>query len=74
MKAQVLAFLVFGLGGGGIFWLVWDYIWQLRRQMHTLRQQVRELESRNSELILALEDRAEAARLDEAIRKGRFRT
>ncbi len=71
MRFQVIAILV-GLGVGGLFWLVWDYIGHLRRQIGALQYQVRELQAHNDELVLALEDRADAARIDEAIRKGRI--
>lgn len=71
MKFAILA-LVFGIGVGGVFWLVWDYILFLRRQIGSLQGRVRELEARNDELVLALEDRADVARIDEAIRKGRL--
>ena len=71
MRAQIL-FLLFGLGFGGVFWLVWDYINHLRRQIWGLQARIGELEAQNADLILALEDRADAARIDEAIRKGRL--
>ncbi len=69
MRFQVLA-LLFGLGAGGVFWLVWDYINHLRRHIRALQARVQELEAHNDELVLALQDRADAARIDEAIRKG----
>lgn len=71
MKFQILA-LVIGVGGGGVVWLVWDYIMHLRRAVRWWQERAKELEARNDELVLALEDRAESARIDEAIRKGHF--
>ncbi|MDQ3855317.1 MAG: hypothetical protein M3281_02855 [Chloroflexota bacterium] len=69
MKVQVLAAL-FGLGAGGVVWLVWDYINHLKRSIRALQIRVQELEAHNDELVLVLQDRADAARIDEAIRKG----
>lgn len=71
LQIWILALLV-GLGGGGAFWLIWDYINHLRRQIAGLHRTVDELRAHNDELVLALEDRADAARIDEAIRKGRL--
>lgn len=71
MKVQVLA-LVMGIGLGSICWLIWDYIKHLRRQITYWRARTEEIQARHDELVLTLDDRAEAARIDEAIRKGRF--
>ncbi len=73
MRVAVLYFLIFGVGFGGVFWFVLDYIRHLRRQLALLRAQTVALEDHNAELVLALEDRADVARIDEAIRKGRLR-
>lgn len=72
MRGALLTFLVFGLGAGGVFWFVWDYVRTLRAQVRALESNVRELEDRNAELVLALEDRRDAAAIDEAIRRGRL--
>jgi hypothetical protein len=74
MRGALLYFLIFGVGFGGVFWFVLDYIRHLRRQIALLRSRLVELEGHNAELVLALEDRADAARIDEAIRKGRLRS
>ncbi|MDQ3328443.1 MAG: hypothetical protein M3506_07980 [Chloroflexota bacterium] len=73
MRGPVLYFLIFGIGFGGVFWFVFDYIRHLRRQLVLMQIRLVELEDHNAELVLALEDRADAARIDEAIRKGRLR-
>lgn len=74
MRGALLYFLIFGVGFGGVFWFVLDYIRHLRRQIALLQSRLVELEDHNAELVLALEDRADAARIDEAIRKGRLRS
>ncbi len=74
MRGPLLYFLIFGVGFGGVFWFVLDYIRHLRRQIALLQARLLELEDHNAELVLALEDRADAARIDEAIRKGRLRS
>lgn len=71
MRTALLYFLVFGVGFGGLFWLVWDYIRHLRRQLIGMQDRVRELEAKNAELILALEERRDMLQIDEAIRRGR---
>ncbi len=73
MRGALLYFLIFGVGFGGVFWFVLDYIRHLRRQIALLQARMAELEDLNAEFVLALEDRADAARIDEAIRKGRLR-
>lgn len=72
MRTAAIYFLVFGVGFGGIFWLVWDYIRRLRDQLVVMQTRIRELEARNAELVLALEERHDIARIDEAIRRGRL--
>lgn len=72
MRTAVIYFLVFGVGFGGIFWLVWDYIRHLRDQLVVMHARIQELEARNAELVLALEERHDIARIDEAIRRGRL--
>ncbi len=71
MRTALLYFLVFGVGLGGLFWLGWDYIRHLRRQLIGMQDRVRELEAKNAELILALEERRDMLQIDEAIRRGR---
>ena len=73
MRGAVPYFLIFGVGFGGVFWFVLHYIRHLRRQLVLMQARITELEGLSAELVLALEDRADAARIDEAIRKGRFR-
>lgn len=72
MKGMILAFLVFGVGFGTLSWLFWDHIARLKREIEYLRGRVEELRAHNAELVLMLESKAEAARIDEAIRKGRL--
>lgn len=72
MRTFLIYFLIFGVGCGGLLWLAWDYVTHLRRQMALMRERIAELEERNAELVLALEDRRDVARIDEAIRRGRL--
>ena len=72
MRTAIIYFLIFGVGAGGLLWFVLDYVRHLRGQIALLRRQVRELEDRNAELVLALEDRRDAAEIDKAIRQGRI--
>jgi hypothetical protein len=72
MRGPLLYFLVFGVGFGGVFWYVVDYIQRLRQHIRLMQERIRELEGRNAELVLALEDRLDAQRIDEAIRRGRL--
>jgi len=71
VRYQVIA-IAAGLGVGGVFWIVWDYINHLRRQIGAMHERIGELQGRNDELILALEDRRDSAQIDEAIRKGKM--
>ena len=73
MRTAIIYFLIFGVGAGGLLWFVLDYIRHLRAQLARLQRQLRELEDRNAELVLALEDRRDAAEIDKAIRQGRIR-
>ena len=72
MRTAIIYFLIFGVGAGGLLCFVLDYVRHLRGQIALLRRQVRELEDRNAELVLALEDRRDAAEIDKAIRQGRI--
>ncbi len=72
MRGALLYFLIFGVGFGGIFWYVFDYIQRLRRHIALMQERIRELEDHNAELVLALEDRVDVAHIDEAIRRGRI--